>query len=130
MKLITDLSIKSKLLLSFGLMIFFTAAVAATAYSVITAMRSTIEFRGREHKVIADLLNIRAGMNRLRGQMLEISLIKDNTGQEKLSSEVIEHTDEIKREIAALTGPGRGEGKSAAAVSELKMQWEVYEKAM
>ncbi len=130
MKLITDLSIKNKLLLSFGLMIFFTAAVTITAYSVITSMRSAYELINKEHTAITNLLNLRSDLNRVRGRMLEMSLVKSRAEQEELAAEMSQRTGEFKQEIAAQVVHSREESKLVAETSELNMQWEVYEKTM
>lgn len=130
MKRIGDISIKNKLLLSFGLMIFFTAAVTVTAFNVITAMRSDYELTSGEHAVITGLLNLRSDMNRVRGQMLELSLTKEQAAQETLADEVEQRVTEIKQGIAAMAAHNRGESEFEAEVSEIGAQWEAYARVM
>ncbi|MBI4350571.1 MAG: HAMP domain-containing protein [Elusimicrobia bacterium] len=129
MKSITDISIKSKLLLSFGLMTVFTAAVIATAFSGIAALRSTLDLRERDHSAIVNLLQLRSNLNRIRGQMLEMSLLKDRTEQEKLAAATGQHVNEIKQGIAAAAAAGGGE-KAVVETSEMRMQWEAYERTL
>ena len=130
MKRIADISIKNKLLLSFGLMIFFTAAVTVTAFSVITALRSTLDLTEREHPAITNLLQLRSTMNRIRGQMLELSLTREQAAQEKLAADVEQRVGDIKQSISVQTVHSKSGHKFEAETSELAMQWAAYAKTM
>ncbi len=97
MKWFLDRTTKTKLFFGFGLMVLLLLAVIATAYVGITTIRESQSGLFREDFVPAlALIDLRAGQNRIRADLLEMTMVKDRAKQQALERDIGERVKEIE----------------------------------
>jgi methyl-accepting chemotaxis protein len=96
MKWFVNLAMRTKLFLSFGLMIVVLLAVIATAYNGLTTLHlSQEELFRNDFLPTIELLELRSSQNRVRTQILEMMMTKDKAKQQALEIDIKERTKEI-----------------------------------
>jgi methyl-accepting chemotaxis protein len=89
MKWFVNLATRTKLFLSFGLMIMFLLVVIVTAYKGFTALHQSQEGLFRDDFLPSiELVELRSAQNRARAQLLEIMKTKDRVKQQELEKDI------------------------------------------
>lgn len=103
MQWLLNLATRVKLLLGFGLMILFLAAVVAAAYRSIGAIQESQERLYREDFAYAlDLMSLRMNQNGVRAALLTMLSVNKRSDQETSHQDVkerAEENDEIMRRL-------------------------------
>ncbi|MCI0407906.1 MAG: methyl-accepting chemotaxis protein [Acidobacteria bacterium] len=121
MKWYLSLTTRTKLFLGFGLMIFFLATVVVTSYTHITAIQESQKtLYEKDFGVAVDLIELRADMNRQRGQTLEMMLTTNRSEQKKLDEEIRGRTKEIDDLLQRSFERHQNDLKSLRRLEELK----------
>jgi methyl-accepting chemotaxis protein len=91
-----DLATRTKIFLSFGLMIVFLLIVIATAFNGVTAIHQSQEQLLREEFLpTIKLIELRSDQNRVRAQLLEMMMTKDRERQRELERDIREKTKAV-----------------------------------
>src|ERR687892_608308 len=106
-----DLTTRTKLFLSFGVMIVLLAVVMITAYRGITAIETSQKnLYAQEFANAVDLKDVRANQNGMRAALLAMMLVSQRTDQEALQQEIkqrVKGVDETLQRQCLLIGPLR-----------------------
>ncbi|MHB8836965.1 MAG: methyl-accepting chemotaxis protein [Candidatus Methylomirabilia bacterium] len=89
MKWFVDLAIRTKVLIGFGVMWLFLAAVTVVAYRGLEGIRlSELELHDNNFQVALELRAFRANQNFTRAKILEMMLAPEKASKEKLEAEI------------------------------------------
>ena len=92
-----NLSTRTKLFLSFGLMLVFLAIVTVTAYLTLMRLQESQEKLSGENFTFAlDILEVRMIQAELRAEVISILNTKDKAKQEKSLQQVLERVKDIE----------------------------------
>ncbi len=95
MKWLLDLTTRAKLFLGFGLIIIFLAAVIATAYTGITAMRESQKaLYAQDFTNAIDLKDVRSNQNAIRADVLTLLLATDSSQRDLLQKDIADREKE------------------------------------
>src|SRR5918996_778870 len=90
-----DLTTRTKLFVSFGVMIVLLAVVMLTAYRGITAIATSQQnLYAQEFANAVDLKDIRANQNGMRAALLTMMLVSQRSDQEALHQETKDRAKE------------------------------------
>lgn len=96
MKWFVNLATRLKLLLGFGLMVFFLLVVIAAAYNGLKTLRQSQEELYRQDFLPSiELLKLRSSQNRAHAQLLEMMMTRDKGKQEALERDIRERAKEV-----------------------------------
>ncbi|MFA6504949.1 MAG: methyl-accepting chemotaxis protein [Treponemataceae bacterium] len=111
MKWFMNLSTRMKLILSFGAMWMLLAAVILTAFTNISGIaRSSQSLHNKEYTIALELCDFRSNQNFNRAQILEMMLVADKAGQEKIVETIKERLllmDETLKMVSLLNSDHR-----------------------
>ena len=97
MKWFVDLATRTKLFLSFGLMVLFLLVVIMTAYYGLTTLRqSQNELFQDDFLSSVELVGLRSAQNRAHAELLEMMMITDKVRQQALERDIRERTKETE----------------------------------
>ena len=130
MKWFLDLPMGGKLGLGFGVMIALLVGGLLTGYVNTAAMyESQKTLFDRDVTIVADLLELKADQNRLRAQVLEMSLRSTKAEQDAVEREIRSRQPEIDSLLQRLAELGRGDPKFVRRLEELKSNIAAYRQA-
>lgn len=96
MQWFVNLSTRIKLFLSFGLMVFSLLVVMGIAYNGLTTLRqSQKELFQEDFLSSVALIELKADLNRVRAQLLEMTMIQDKAKQQALEREIREKAKKV-----------------------------------
>jgi methyl-accepting chemotaxis protein len=91
-----NLSTRLKLILSFGLMVFFLLIVIVTAHNGIIAIRESQEaLFQKDYLSSIELVQLHSDQNRVRAQLLEMMMINDKSKQLALEKDIREKSNDV-----------------------------------
>ncbi len=97
MKWFVDLATRTKLFLSFGLMVLFLLVVIATAYNSLTTLRqSQLELFQDDFLSSVELVGLRSAQNRAHAELLEMMMTTDRIRQQALERDIRERSKETE----------------------------------
>jgi methyl-accepting chemotaxis protein len=97
MKWFVDLATRTKLFLSFGLMVLLLLVVVATAYNSLTTLRqSQLELFQDDFLSSVELVGLRSAQNRAHAELLEMMMTTDRVRQQALERDIRERTKETE----------------------------------
>lgn len=101
MKWFVDFSTRTKLFLSFGLLVLFLLLVIGIAYNGIeTLHQSQDKLFLEDFKPSIVLVELRSNQNRVRAQLLEMMLLTDRIKQQEIKKEIEKKTEEVNAGLA------------------------------
>jgi methyl-accepting chemotaxis protein len=99
-----NLTTRTKLFLGFGLMVFFLIIVFVTAYGGVTKIQeSEIGLFREDFTAATNLISVRADLNRIRAEMLEMMLVKDKVRQKALETDINERQESVDEWTKAIS---------------------------
>jgi methyl-accepting chemotaxis protein len=105
MKWFVNLSTRIKLILSYGLLVFFLLMVIGIAYNGLGALHhSQDELYREDFQPSLELIELRSDQNRVRAQLLEMMIHSDKTRQQELEKEIRERSREIGKGLERVSG--------------------------
>jgi methyl-accepting chemotaxis protein len=108
MKWFLDLSVRTKLLVGFGLMMVFIAVVTINAYLGITAIQESQQsLYEQEFTIAVDLEDLRSNQHANRAAMLTIMMLSDRSDQEVRHQGIKDRFNENGKIIQRLLERGR-----------------------
>ncbi len=131
MRWFTNLSTRSKLLLGFGVMCALLIGLAVMAFSTLSRIQETervdVDINNRAAKIAVE---IRADQNRVRGDILQLTLTEEPSGREELKREIGERSTEIDHLIAELKilAKANGQADDLALISDMEKEIASYRK--
>ncbi|MGH2568549.1 MAG: HAMP domain-containing methyl-accepting chemotaxis protein [Bacteroidota bacterium] len=127
MKWFLKLSMRTKLLVAFGLMVFLLATAIVLAYIGLTGVEE------RQRRLFAvdlvqalDLVELRAYQNRQHGQLLEMMQTTNRSEQEAIVKDLESRTKEIDELLTRLGNLFRDDAWASGKLEELKSTLEAY----
>jgi len=128
MKWFLDLATRRKLLLAFGLMIFFLAAVIVTAYTGITAIQEA-QKRLHDHDFAnaVDLAELLSNENGVRAAQLTMMVLPNRPDREPWGQDANTRSEEIETILRTLLERGRTDPRLFLRLEELKAIHDVFE---
>ncbi|MFH0785057.1 MAG: methyl-accepting chemotaxis protein [Pseudomonadota bacterium] len=115
-----NLATRTKLFLSFGLMVGFLLVVIGTAYRGLTTLRqSQEELFQNDFLSSVELVQLRSDQNRSRGQLLEIMMINDKNKRQELKLEIREKAKEIDAGMKLVAGSLKGKAEETKQFEEM-----------
>ncbi|MBI4832812.1 MAG: MCP four helix bundle domain-containing protein [Candidatus Lindowbacteria bacterium] len=127
MKWFVRLSLRSKLLAGFGLIIVFLAAVVVIAYRGMTAVQTSQKrLFEQDFARVENLLELRSNLNRQRSQILEMTLASEKSARDALERDILNRTKEIDKVLKNLLESGQGDPKFLGRLEELKTTRDEY----
>jgi methyl-accepting chemotaxis protein len=97
MKWFVNISTRTKLFLSFGLMVLFLLVVIAIAYNGLTTLRqSQLELFQDDFLSSVELVGLRSAQNRAHAELLEMMMTTDTVRQQALERDIRERTKETE----------------------------------
>lgn len=128
MKWFLNLSTRSKLFLSFGVMIVFVGGVITTGYFAITGLQASQQALYQEDLAnLRDLKSLRALQNQIRAEMLEAQLVNTPAKRERLLKDVAEGSRQIGQIMAALQERATDDPKWLSQLKELNSIQKVFD---
>ncbi|MCI0527984.1 MAG: methyl-accepting chemotaxis protein [Nitrospira sp.] len=122
-----NLSTRTKLFLSFGLMIMFLLTMLVTAYLSITAIqKSQKTLFEKDFAIAVDLLELEADLNRQQSQILQMTLTTQRSDQEVLEQDIRSRSKEIDERTQRLFERGQNDPKFLSKLEELKTPLDAY----
>ncbi len=129
MKWLLNLSMRAKIFAGFGLMLVLLAAVIGAAYSGIASLRSSQTALYREDFLPAlELIEMRSDQNRVRAQILEMSLTRDRAKQQALERDIRDRSDEVDAGLAVISASLQNDPAELQKLEELKTVRAAYVK--
>lgn len=127
MKWFLNISTRAKLFFSFGLVFVLLAIMIVTAYIGFKAVQESQKKLYEVHFTKAvDLLQLRSHMNRLRSEMLQMSLTPKRSDQEALKKEIMDRTELNNKIIQRLSELSRDDPRFLTRFEELKSTLNAY----
>ena len=121
MKWLANLRTRTKLFLGFGLIVILLMVVTLVAYRNIRALEeSQRTLFERDYATSADLLELRADLNRQRSLMLEMMLRSERQEQQALEQDIRQRVQVIDRRFQRLSESGRSDPQFLSRLEELK----------
>ncbi len=129
MRWLLSLATRVKLLLGFGLMALFLAAVVAAAYRSISAIQESQQRLYREDFAIGlDLMRLRVDENAIRADMLAMQMpATKRSDQDALHQEVKERIKDIEDVTQRLREGGRADAAFLRRFEEFERTWTAFE---
>ncbi|MEP0823478.1 MAG: methyl-accepting chemotaxis protein, partial [Ignavibacterium sp.] len=127
MRWFLNLTTRTKLLITSGLMIAFLAVVIATAYTGLMAVQER-QKRLFEVNFIAavDLVELRADLDRQRSRLLEMSITKTRSEQEALRERIQTRTRESEESLNRLTLLFQGDAIASGKLEEIRRLMQTF----
>src|SRR5437667_185894 len=120
MRWFLDLSMRAKLLVSFGLMILFLLAIAATAYLGIKSIQeSEKNLFEKDFANVVDLYTFEANLNRARADTLTMTILTDVKEQQKIHDDIVHYSKESDNLGANLRKRNEKDEKTKEKLEEL-----------
>lgn len=117
-----NLSTRLKLVISFGLMIFFLLVVIITAYNGLTTIRqSQAELFQDDFLSSLGLVKLEADLNRARVQVLEMMIVQDRTKLEAIEREITERSKEVDEGLQFVSESVKGSPLNLKKFEEMKI---------
>jgi methyl-accepting chemotaxis protein len=114
-----DLTTRTKLFLSFGVMIVFLAVVMLTAYRGITAIETSQKnLHAQEFANAVDLKDVRSNQNGMRAALLAMMLVPQRSEQEALHQEIKQRVKEVDETLQRLRERVRSDPESLRRLEE------------
>jgi methyl-accepting chemotaxis protein len=130
MKWFLDLTARSKLFLSFGVMILFQMIVIVIAYTSITAIQDAQKrLYEKEFTTAVDLKEVRYNQMAMRASLLTMMLLADRTKQEALDQEIKERGKRNDKTMQRLLERGRDDAKRLAKLEEFETSRAAWQQA-
>jgi methyl-accepting chemotaxis protein len=127
MRWFLDMTMRSKLLAGFGLVIALLVVTAAAGVLTIREIRdSQRNVIGRDYLVATDLLEVRGLENRLRAQFLDMSLKSRRPDQEAIEREIRAARPQVEKLIAEVVSLKAGDARFIDRMDELKATIAAY----
>jgi methyl-accepting chemotaxis protein len=127
MRWFLDMTMRSKLLAGFGLVIALLVVTAAAGVLTIREIRdSQRNVIGRDYLVATDLLEVRGLENRLRAQFLDMSLKSRRPDQEAIEREIRAARPQVEKLIAEVISLKTGDARFIDRMDELKATIAAY----
>ena len=116
-----NLTTRTKLILSFGVMLLLLAAVSVTAYRSITAIQqSQARLYKEDFANEADLLTLRLNENGMRAAMLEMQAVTKRSDQEVWHQDAKDRSKAVDEILPRLLERNRSDPKSLRRLEELR----------
>lgn len=129
MKWFLNLSTRTKIIFSFGLMFILMTLIILTAILSIRAINeSQRELVQSSFRSALNLVEIRADQNRERSQLLEMLLTTDKSKQQALSKDIKERSAETDQKLKELMELKKGDQKLLSKIQEINSIREEYRK--
>jgi methyl-accepting chemotaxis protein len=110
MESLTNIELRTKVLLGFSLIVLFLAFVVVSAYRTITVMEATQrQLFERQFANVMDVKDIRSNQNGIRGDLLAMLLTASPSGQEALAKDVTRRADEVNATLERIRKRSRDE---------------------
>ena len=120
MKWFVDLATRTKLFLSFGLMIVFMLVVIAVAYLGLTAVHRSQESLFQDDFLPSiELLKLRSSQNRAHAQLLEMMMTRDRARQQELERDIVTRTREVDEGLKLVAASLQGRPRELQKFDEL-----------
>lgn len=120
MQWFVNLATRTKLFLSFGLMLVSLLGVSASAYKGFTTLHHSQERLLHEDFLPSvRLIELRSAQNRARAQYLEMMRTRDKAKQEQLESDIRERTREIDAGLQVVGDALRGRPRELQQFTEM-----------
>jgi len=117
MKWFVDLATRTKLFLSFGLMIVFMLVVITAAYLGLTAVHRSQESLFHDDFLPSiELLKLRSSQNRAHAQLLEMMMTRDKARQQELERDIVTRTREVEEGLKLVATSLQGRPREVAAI--------------
>ena len=127
MKWFLDLTTRSKLFVSFGLIFMLMAWVIATAYTGIAAIHESQDRLYQEDFAnLRDLLALRVNYNGMRVLMLEAQLLSKRTEQDPLLAQAAERSKQLDRIMLTLLKRAAHDPNRLSRLEELNSVWQAF----
>jgi methyl-accepting chemotaxis protein len=125
-----NFSTRLKLILSFGLLVFFLLVVIVTACNgLITVRKSQDELFQHDFLSSLSLVELEADLNRARAQMLEMMVIQDRTKQQILERDMAEKSKEIDEGLKSVSESLKGRPQELKKFEEMNLLLADYRKS-
>ncbi|HSO08453.1 MAG TPA: MCP four helix bundle domain-containing protein, partial [Desulfoprunum sp.] len=129
MKWFVDLATRTKLFLSFGLMIVFMLVVIGAAYLGLTTLRQSQETLFRDDFLPSiELLKLRSSQNRAHAQLLEMMMIEDRARQQELEQDIAAKSREVDAGLKLVAASLQGRSRELQQFDELVAALTEYRK--
>ena len=129
MKWFVDLATRTKLFLSFGLMIVFMLVVIGAAYIGLTTLRQSQETLFRDDFLPSiELLKLRSSQNRAHAQLLEMMMIEDRARQQELERDIAAKSREVDAGLKLVAASLQGRTRELQQFDELVAALTEYRK--
>jgi methyl-accepting chemotaxis protein len=120
MKWFVDLATRTKLFLSFGLMIVFMLVVITAAYLGLTAVHRSQESLFHDDFLPSiELLKLRSSQNRAHAQLLEMMMTRDKARQQELERDIVTRTREVEEGLKLVAASLQGRPRESQQFDEL-----------
>ena len=130
MKWLTDIQMRTKLLLGFGIIIVLMMIVMLIAYRSIRVLEESQKtLFERDYAATVDLLELRADLNRQRSQALEMILRSERPDQQALELDIKERGGQIDKRLQKLSDSGLNDSNFIGRIQELKTTLNAYRQA-